>query len=230
MLAAIWWLDRYEKEPGRLLGLGLVFGATVAPAAAWAIEKGLDISTSLSSQLLVPESQLGVGTPLVEELVRGAAIVLVFLLVSLEIDDMLDGLIYGGVVGIGFGAAANFVSIWNTKPIGDVHASLYPAMITGLNHVFYGALVGLALALFRTKRTPFLLAAGAAGTALAFGFHILHDYLPWIGASSANNLSSNFGREVLTQAPNYFGVFILGVVALWAAGRQQLIVARETPR
>lgn len=227
LLAAIWWLDRYEKEPTRLLGLGLVFGATVAPAVAWAIEEWLDLSTSLSSQLLVPESQLGVGTPIVEELVRGAAILIVFLFVRFEIDDILDGIIYGGVVGIGFGATANFVSIWNTKPIGDVDASLYPAMITGLNHVFYGALVGLALALFRNKRMPVILAAGVAGTALAFGLHILHDYLPWIGASSENNLSSNFGREVLTQAPNYFGVFILGVVALWAAGRQQLIVARE---
>jgi RsiW-degrading membrane proteinase PrsW (M82 family) len=227
LLAAVWWLDRYEKEPTRLLGLGLIFGAVLAPVVAWAIEKGLEITTSFSSQVIVPESQLGVGTPLVEELVRGSAILIVFLLVRFEIDDILDGIIYGGIVGIGFGAAANFVSIYNTQPIGDVNAAFFPSVITALNHVFYGALVGLAIALFRRERRVVLALAALGGTALAFGFHVLHDYLPHIGASSANDLDSNFGREVLTQAPNYFGVFILGVIALWAAGRQHLIVARE---
>jgi RsiW-degrading membrane proteinase PrsW (M82 family) len=227
LLAAVWWLDRYEKEPARLLGLGLIFGAVVAPVVAWAIEQGLDITTSFSSQVIVPESQLGVGTPLVEELVRGTAILIVFLLVRFEIDDILDGIIYGGIVGIGFGAAANFVSIYNTQPIGDVNAAFYPSVITALNHVFYGALIGLAIALFRRGRREVLALAALGGTALAFGFHVLHDYLPHIGASSASDLDSNFGREVLTQAPNYFGVFILGVIALWAAGRQHLIVARE---
>jgi RsiW-degrading membrane proteinase PrsW (M82 family) len=226
LLGGLWWIDRYEKEPARLLVLGLVFGAVVAPLVAYGIEEGLDLTTSFSSQLIVPKFQLGVGTPLVEELVRAASILIVFLLVRSEIDDILDGIIYGGVVGVGFGAAANFVSIWKTPALDDAHASLYAAIVTGLNHVFYGALIGLALALVRKRRSPFVAAAVVVGAALAFGFHVLHDYLPWLGAASTSSVQSGFGREFLTQLPNYFGVFILGLIAIWASGRERLIVAR----
>jgi len=227
LLGGLWWIDRYEKEPTRLLILALVFGGVIAPVVAYGIENGLDITTSFSSQLIVPKPQLGIGTPLAEELVRGAAVLIVFLLVRFEVDDVLDGIVYGGVVGVGFGAAANFVSIWSTPAIGEASASLYASIVTGLDHVFYGALIGLALALWRRRRTPETIAAAVAGTGLAFGFHLLHDYLPWIGASGSGSLADGFGREVLTQAPNYFGVVVLGVIAVWAGGRERLIIARE---
>ena len=227
LLWGLWSLDRYEKEPSRLLFLALIFGAVLGPLVAWAIEKGLDISSSFSSQLIVPKDQLGVGTPIVEELVRGGAVTLVFLIVRWEVDDILDGIVYGGIVGLGFGGAANFISIWETKAIGHANASMYASLITALNHVFYGALVGLALALFRKSKAPLVAGAAVAGTGLAFGFHLLHDYLPWVGASSAGNIDSAFWREVLTQAPNYFGVFVLGCISVWAVGREKLIISRQ---
>ncbi|MBA2358268.1 MAG: PrsW family intramembrane metalloprotease, partial [Actinobacteria bacterium] len=160
LLAAIWWVDRYEKEPLRLLGLALVFGGVLAPAITYALDRAFDIATSLSSQQIVPEPSLGVGTPLVEEVVRGLAILAVFLLVRFEIDDLLDGLVYGGIVGLGFGAAANFVGIWNTPSLGsDTDSSLYTSLISQLNHVFYGAVIGLALAAVRRREFPILLGA-----------------------------------------------------------------------
>lgn len=227
LLGGLWWVDRYEKEPTRLLVLALLFGAVVAPLVAYGIEELLDLTTSFSSQLIVPKFQLGVGTPLVEELVRAGAILIVFLLVRSEIDDILDGIIYGGVVGVGFGAAANFVSIWNTPALDDAHASLYASLVTGLNHVFYGAVIGLVLAFSRKRRSAFIAAAVVGGAAVAFGFHVLHDYLPWIGASSTTSVESGFWRELLTQLPNYFGVFVLGAIAIWAGGRERLIIARN---
>lgn len=227
LLIGVWWIDRYEKEPARLLGIALVFGGVVAPAVAYAIEKGLGLTTSLSSQLTLPKGQLGVGTPLVEELVRGAVILVVLLIVRREIDDALDGLLYGGVVGLGFGAAANFVSIWSTPAVGHANGSLFASTVTALNHVFYGALIGFALGLARQASAAVLAGAAVAGVGVAFGFHVLHDYLPWLAASSPTNLQSNFGREVLRQAPSYFGVVALAVIALWAVGREKMIVARE---
>lgn len=228
LLGAIWWTDRYEKEPLRLIGIALLFGAVLAPVIAYAIEKGLDISTSFTAQTLVPETQLGVGLPLVEEIVRGAAILVVFLLVRFEIDDLLDGIVYGGIVGVGFGAAANFVSIWSTPSLGgDATPSLYTSMITGLNHVFYGAVIGLALAAVRKNNLQVIGGAALVGIAVAFFFHVLHDYLPWWASSSGGSVESDFGSRLLTQIPNYLGVFVLGLIALWTIGREKVIIASE---
>lgn len=228
LLGAIWWVDRYEKEPLRLIGIALLFGAVLAPVIAYAIEKGLDISTSFTAQTIVPETQLGVGLPLVEELVRGAAVLAVFLLVRFEIDDLLDGIVYGGIVGVGFGAAANFVSIWSTPSLGgDATPSLYTSMITGLNHVFYGAVIGLALAAVRKSNLQVIGGAALVGIGVAFFFHVLHDYLPWWASSSGGSVESDFGSRLLTQIPNYLGVFVLGLIALWTIGREKVILAQE---
>lgn len=227
LLIGVWWVDRYEKEPWRLLGLALLFGGILAPAVAYGLDRALGLTTSLSSQLTIPRDQLGVGTPLVEELVLGAAILLVLLIVRREIDDALDGLLYGGVVGIGFGAAANFVSIWATPSIGSANGSLFASTVTALNHVFYGAVIGFALGLARRAPTSIFLGAAAAGTAAAFGVQVLHDYLPWLAATSPDNLTSNFGTEVLRQAPNYLGIVALAVIALWTVGREKMIVAHQ---
>ncbi|MFN2467199.1 MAG: PrsW family intramembrane metalloprotease [Gaiellaceae bacterium] len=228
LLTAIWWIDRYEKEPLRLLGLALVFGGLLAPLIAYALERAFDIATSLASQQIVPESELGVGTPLVEEIVRGLAVLAVFLLVRFEIDDLLDGLVYGGIVGAGFGAAANFVGIWKTPSLGaDTDTSLFTSLISQLNHVFYGALIGLALAAVRRRELPVLLGALAVGIGLAFFFHVLHDYIPWWTATDSTNLESGWASRVLTQVPNYLGLVALGAIALWTIGRQKLIVGRN---
>ncbi len=228
LLIAIWWLDRYEKEPLRLIGLALIFGAVLAPLAAYGLEKAFDISTSFTAQTLVQKFQLGVGTPLVEELMRGLAILAVFLLVRWEIDDLLDGIVYGAVVGVGFGAAANFVSIWSTHALPGVDntPSLYGSMITGFNHMFYGAAIGLAIAAARKASMPWVLGAAVVGIGAAFLFHVLHDYLPWWVSTDTSGPDSTALRRVITQIPNYFGVFILGLIALWTIGRERTIVAR----
>jgi RsiW-degrading membrane proteinase PrsW (M82 family) len=228
LLLAISWIDRYEKEPYRLLGLALIFGAVLAPLAAYGIEKALDITTSYTAQSLVPHYQLGIGTPLVEELMRGLAILAVFLLVRWEVDDLLDGIIYGAVVGIGFGAAANFVSIWSTHALPGVNTtpSLYTAAITAVNHAFYGAVIGLALGAARKAQFGVVVGAAVVGTGVAFLFHVLHDYLPWWVSTGTSSPDSNALRRIVTQIPNFLGIFILGLIALWAVGRERLLVAR----
>jgi RsiW-degrading membrane proteinase PrsW (M82 family) len=227
VLAAIWWLDRYEKEPLRLVALALVFGAVLAPAIAYAIEKGLGISTSFTGQGIVPHFQLGPGLPLVEELVRAAAVLVALLLVRPELDDALDGIVYGGIVGVGFGGAANFISIWSTASFsGSSVPSLYTTAVTQLNHVFYGALIGLAIGLARKGSTAMMTGAAFVGAAAAVLLHLLHDYLPWWVATDTTSPGSDFWTKVLTQAPNYLGLVALGLIALWSVGREKVIVAQ----
>src|SRR5687767_13134454 len=150
LLLIVWTLDRYEKEPLRLLAIALAFGAVAAPLVAFLLQTAFGIPTSIRAVSLIPESQLSVVSPLIEEIVRGLAILAVFMLVRHEIDDLYDGLLYGAVVGIGFAMAAGFASILASSPQAPAAASgtnsgLYAAAVSGFTHLFYGGLIGLAV-------------------------------------------------------------------------------------
>jgi RsiW-degrading membrane proteinase PrsW (M82 family) len=229
LLGAIYWLDRYEKEPSRLLAIALFFGAILAPVVAFVIQKIAGVPTSMAAQSTVPRSRLSPWTPLIEELARGGAILAVVMLVRSELDDLLDGLVYGAVVGVGFGLAANFVAILTTHPLpgGDASASLFTTAVSGLNHVFYGALIGVIVAAARRLGTGALAGAAALGIAAAYGFHIVHDYLPWWLSTPASSASSSHAAGIISEIPNYFGLAALAVLAAWTLYREGEVVGRE---
>jgi len=232
LLALVWSLDRYEKEPIRLLTIALAFGAVAAPLVAFLVQKAFGVPTSIRAISLIPESQLSVVSPLVEEVVRGLAVLGVFLLVRHEVDDLYDGLLYGAVVGIGFAMAAGFPSILATQaeaPAAAVgtNAGLFASAVSGLNHLFYGGAIGLALGYARSASMGRVVGAAAVGTAAAFGFHLLHDYLPWWAAiDSVGGEPSSIGR-FLANLPNLLGILALAVVVIWSAARQAKLVATQ---
>jgi len=229
LLAVIYWLDRYEKEPARLLATALLFGAVLAPLAAVLIQKAAGVPTSIVVQSVIPHSRLSAATPLIEELARGIAILAVILLVRYEVDDLLDGLVYGAVVGVGFGLAVNFLAILTTHPLpgGDTSASLFSTMVSGLNHVFYGALIGAVIAAARKSGTGALVVAAAAGIAAAYGLHVVHDYLPWWLAAAPGTASTSHAAGLLSEIPNYFGLAALAVLAAWTLYREGEVIGRE---
>src|SRR5438552_5042719 len=150
LLAIVYFVDRYEKEPLKLLAVALVMGAIIAPLVAVLIEDGLNIRSSAFVSSTIPFTQLTPWTPIIEEVVRGLAILAVFFIVRYEIDDLLDGVVYGAVVGIGFGLAADFWAILQAPNLGQSITPALPGiMVAGFNHVFYGAVIGLVVATAR---------------------------------------------------------------------------------
>ena len=94
-------LDRHEREPfGLMLGM-LLWGAAVAAPLASALN---DLVLSwTTARALVPI----LAAPLVEETAKGLGLLVLLGLVPHEIDDTLDGLVYGAVIGIGFAMTEN---------------------------------------------------------------------------------------------------------------------------
>lgn len=228
LLLAVWSLDRYEKEPLRLMAIALALGAVGAPLLAFLVQKALGVPTSITAQTIVPESQLGVVRPLIEEVSRGLAIFGAFWLVRHEIDDLLDGILYGAVVGIGFAMTAQFFSILATPSLGpDTTPGLYAAMVSGLNHLFYGGVIGLAVGMARRDPPQKVAAYVGGGVVVALLFHLLHDYLPWWVASDRAGAGSSTVGAFLADLPNVLGLIALGAIATWTVGRQSVIVATE---
>lgn len=98
------WLDRYEPEPRSLLALGLAWGAFVACGVALLLEGVGGMVTGWSDR-----AQLTVLAPFVEEACKGLFLVLLLVWRRDELDGILDGIVYAGMVGIGFAFTENIL-------------------------------------------------------------------------------------------------------------------------
>lgn len=102
------WLDRFEPEPARTLAQTFAWGATVAVFTAlivngllqmvldgaWGVEAGDVIGSVLTA-------------PIVEELAKGFALLLLFSELKDEFDGVVDGVVYASMVGLGFAMIEN---------------------------------------------------------------------------------------------------------------------------
>ncbi len=104
LIAVYMWLDRYEPEPRSLLVLGLGWGAFVATSGALVLQL-------FDSLIFEPTdvSMAVVVAPITEEAVKGLFILLLLFYRRNELDGVLDGLVYAGMVGIGFAFTENIL-------------------------------------------------------------------------------------------------------------------------
>ena len=103
VVAAVWWFDRYDREPLHLVAGVFLWGALAAPVLAVAGYSALGVGFGLGPTAIV--CWLG---PFFEELAKGLGVVLVIIL-SKEFDNPTDGLVYGTASGLGFAATENLV-------------------------------------------------------------------------------------------------------------------------
>jgi len=179
----LYYLDRYEREPIKLLIIVFIWGAVIAAGAAFMIN-----SITSSGIFFLTRSQfatqLTVSTlvaPVVEETLKGAAVFMVFLFFRPEFDSLLDGLIYGGVTALGFAATENAWYIYQLGFVengwqGILDMTLIRVILVGWQHPFYTSFIGLGLAFSRRTKKPVIKwTAPLAGWTLAVSFHLLHN-------------------------------------------------------
>jgi hypothetical protein len=196
----VWALDRYEREPLLLLLAAFLWGAVIAIPPALYIERALTAALGASSASTISDALAQALTAgVTEELIKGAGLLILLLLLRDEFDNVTDGVIYGAASGLGFAMTENSsISLpsshsdwlpdcrarppagWDTRPrrhsarrlvAREAHGSW-----TTLSHP--GAAVGLLAALLPhtldcglRRRRQSLVSAGARG--------------PWVGAISA---------------------------------------------
>jgi RsiW-degrading membrane proteinase PrsW (M82 family) len=170
VVAAVWWIDRYDREPVHLVVGVFLWGALAAPVFAVvgcsAVRAGLEISTA---------SMVCWVGPLFEELAKALGVVLVVLL-SREFDNPTDGLVYGTASGLGFAATENFVysvaGAGGTAIEGTLTMILVRTALAAGIHAVASATFGgfLGLAYLTRKRIDRLMWSGL-GLILAVAIH-----------------------------------------------------------
>jgi len=155
-LIIIWILDRYEREPFWLVLLNFFWGAT--GAIFLGILGSLIFQIPLNELIrIVADDNTGelmdlsgavITAPLVEESTKG--IFLVLMSMSKRFDGGVDGAVFGGAIGLGFGMTENFMyflSYGNTPAAWLMIVfvrTLFSAVMHCLSTATFGACIGYA--------------------------------------------------------------------------------------
>jgi RsiW-degrading membrane proteinase PrsW (M82 family) len=224
--AMIWWFDRYEKEPLWLLGVTFMWGAIPAIILSLIVEIILGIPVSvLGEGLLADVVESGGVAPVIEEMAKAVALLGLFVFLRREFDNVLDGIIYGALVGFGFAMTENvlyFLSSLFTGGWAEWGIVVFlRAIVFGLNHAFFTSLTGAALGFARLSRVAWeKWLVPLFGLGLAIAFHAIHN----IGASLAELSCLTIFFSFVTD---WGGVLVVFVVILLAAQQEKGWITQE---
>ena len=114
LIACFMWLDRYEPEPLSLLALAFGWGAFVATTVA------LVLQVLEQATFALPQSwAAAIVAPITEEAAKGLFVVLLLFARRHEVDGILDGIVYAGVVAVGFAFTENILYLASAYMGGD---------------------------------------------------------------------------------------------------------------
>lgn len=179
------WLDRFEKEPKVLLGTAFFWGVVIAAGGAFIINTafGIGIFALTGSAGAADFATTSIIAPIVEESLKGLAVLIVFFLFRKEFDSILDGIIYAGTVALGFAATENtfYIYVHGYQESGWQGLWLLVfvrVILVGWQHPFYTAFTGIGLAIARMNRNMLIKwLAPLAGFGLAIFTHSFHNTL-----------------------------------------------------
>ena len=224
VIAAFLWLDRYEPEPLRLLGAAFGWGALVATAGALILQ-------AVDQYVLgTPETwAAAIVAPITEEAAKGLFILLLLWMRRHVIDGVLDGIVYAGLVGVGFAFTENILYLgaayMGSEDMGPggfgsavgvfVMRGIFSPFAHPLFTAFIGVGVGYAVV---SRRGGVRLLAPLAGYALAVAAHAA-----WNGSAFFGDGRYFVVTYVVLMVPAFL---MLAGFATWARRREGVMLTR----
>ncbi len=220
----LYWTDRYEREPKVLLGAVFFWGVAIAAGGAFIINTvlGMGVYIFTGSESATDLATGSVIAPIVEESLKGLAVLIVFLIFRREFDSILDGVVYAGITALGFAATENTHYIYNMGYVEGGWEGLWflvfvRVILVGWQHPFYTAFTGIGLATARLSRSGFVkFFAPLIGFSVAMFTHAFHNTFA--------SLAGGLGGLALGTAIDWTGWFFMFLFILWAlAGERKLL-------
>jgi RsiW-degrading membrane proteinase PrsW (M82 family) len=213
VVACFLWLDRYEPEPKMLLAMGLAWGAFVATAGTLLIQGVGGIAVPMSRA-----TQLAVAAPVVEEAAKGSFLLLLLWWRRAELDGVLDGIVYAGMVGVGFAFVENILYLaaayngTDAPGPGGVQAltSLFVVrcLFSPFAHPLFTSFTGIGIGIAVGSRSRAVrVLAPLVGYCCAVLAHAL-----WNG-STLEGMRGFIGVYLLVGLPAFVGIALLAVFA-----------------
>jgi len=175
-------MDRYEREPWFLRLAAFLWGAIIAIPPAFFLEQNVD---NLLQNLLGPNTSDvlrsalgGLNAGVTEESVKGLGLLLLFVILRDEFDNVIDGIVYAALIGAGFAFVENF-RYFATNARDTLVFLIVGRLILGwLGHSTFTACFGAALGYIRHTRVHWKqILIPLLGYLIAVGLHSFYDFV-----------------------------------------------------
>ncbi|GAC1484734.1 MAG: hypothetical protein NVS2B12_39580 [Ktedonobacteraceae bacterium] len=196
ILLLVNFIDRFEREPWFLRLAAFLWGAIIAIPVALVIEKKVD--TALQGLLGPGASDVmrsafqGLNAGVTEETVKGLGLLLLFLILRDEFDNITDGIVYGALIGAGFAMVENFRYFAIDFKSFPVFLIVYRIVLGWLGHSTFTVCFGAALGYVRHTRVRWRqIAFPLMGYVLAVGLHSFFDFVDFQASAALNASPGN---------------------------------------
>lgn len=205
-----------------MLAFAFFWGAIPALVIAILVQLFFKLPPDVLGPNTLEAIRLGLLAPVVEEILKAGGVLFIYWRRPREVNDVLDGIIYGAIVGFGFAFLSNF-----SRYVGNFISLGFPAFNPGLiaertvhalDHGLYTAIFGAGLGFAisdKGHRKFWVWVLGALG--LAISVHVLHNLLA----------NSTVGLNLFTVMVTILGTLVLWVVAGWSLVAQRRLLRKE---
>jgi hypothetical protein len=145
--------------------------------------------------------------PIIEEGLKGLAVLVVFLMFRKEFDSVLDGIVYAAVTAMGFAAIENVLYIYRNGYLASGWSGFWVlvfirVVLVGWMHPFFTAFTGIGLAIARLSRNVLVkIIAVPIGYTVAVTAHAFHNtfggLIGGLGGLAAGTIIDYLGYAVM---------------------------------
>jgi RsiW-degrading membrane proteinase PrsW (M82 family) len=202
------WLDRYDPEPFWLLALAFAWGALVAVIASFVINSVIGAAVSIG---VSPEAGQVAGAvisaPVFEEATKGIGLLILLIFFRRYFDDILDGIVFAGVIALGFATVENVLYYGRAFGGGGMGGLIILFFVRGIlspfAHVTFTAMTGIGCGIAReSHNTAIRIIAPVMGYFAAVFLHAL-----WNGMAVVFGLEGFLLGYLVLEIP-FFLIFV----------------------
>ena len=194
------WLDRYDPEPLWLLALAFAWGAIVAVCVSFIIN-------TIIAVVLGEGVGMVISAPIFEEGSKGLGVILLLIFFRRYFDGILDGIIFAGVIALGFATVENVLYYGRGINEGGSQTLFVLFFMRGIlspfAHVTFTSMTGIGCGIARESHNTFVrLLLPILGYAAAVCLHAV-----WNGMSLFGGLGGWLVGYVVLEIP-FFLIFV----------------------
>ncbi|MFN0139870.1 MAG: PrsW family glutamic-type intramembrane protease [Pyrinomonadaceae bacterium] len=160
-LIPILWLDRYDPEPIWLVSLAFAWGALVAVIVSFIINTFFGVAVGIA---VSPEAGEAVGAvmsaPIFEEASKGIGLLVLLIFFRRYFDDVLDGIVFAGVIALGFATVENVLYYGRALKEAGMDGLLLLFVLRGMMspfaHVTFTSMTGIGCGIARESHNSFV--------------------------------------------------------------------------
>jgi len=221
------WLDRYDPEPAWALAGAFLWGAGASTFVSMIVNTafGIAVHSATGDAGLAQSLSASISAPFVEEAAKGLCVLVIFLVLRREFDGVLDGIVYAGVVALGFATVENVLYYGRSLASGGAGSLIFVFVLRGVlgpfSHAVFTSMTGIGCGLARQSHNAIVrLIAPVGGYMGAVFLHFLWNTI----AGFVGGLGGFLVVYALFWVPLFF-VFL--AVVLWMGHRESAVIARQ---